>query len=114
MCYNGQSYMFKHYGGSMKVIKFNINENYYNRFKEICETESITIKRKINVLLSRDITPTDTKSYFPEDAHLNPKPITLKINEELYKGLMKKCGLLGLRASHYVPYLIYKYFNEND
>lgn len=98
----------------MKVIKFNINETYYNAFKDICVAEEITIKRKINVLLSRDNQTVDTKSFFPEDAHLNPKPITLKVNEELHKGLMKKCGLLDLRVSHYVPYLIYRFLQNAD
>lgn len=93
----------------MKIIKFSINENYYDRLKDVCETEDITVKRKINILLSQDTDTSNIRQVFPLDYNENLKSITLKINEELYKGIMKKCGKLDIRVNKYVPYLIYKY-----
>ncbi len=97
----------------MKVIKFTINEDYYNELKEICVDEGITIKRKINVLLSMDPGFDNINDYFPADSKENVKRLTLKVNEELYKGIMKRCGQLDLRANKYVPYLIYRYLLNN-
>lgn len=93
----------------MKVIKFTINEDYYNDFKDICSKEDITVKKKINVLLSQDTEFADITEYLPSDYDEKIKRVTLKINEELYKGIMKKCGKFDLKVSKYVPYLIYRY-----
>ena len=98
----------------MKVIKFTINQSYYDELKSICEEEDITIKRKINILLTDDIGIPDTKKYIPTDLDNNIKRITLKINEELYKGIMKKCGKFDIRVNKYLPYLIYKYLLTNN
>jgi len=96
----------------MKVIKFTINEKYYNELKEICLQEELTIKRKINILLSQDTQCINIRDYFPEDYNQDIKKVTLKINEELYKGIMKKCGKLDLKTREYVPYLIYRYLGS--
>ncbi len=93
----------------MKVLKFAINEKYFDEFKEICQKEEITIKRKINVLLSQDRNPTNIKDYYPEDYKEHTRKLTLKVNEELYKGVMKNCGKFDYRIREYVPYLIYKF-----
>lgn len=93
----------------MKVIKFTINENYYEEFKDICISEDITIKKKINSLLSSDVRRVDINEYFPIDHDKNMRKVTLKINEELYKGIMKNCGRFDFKASRYVAYLIYKF-----
>ena len=100
----------------MKVIKFTINENYYNELKSKCEENDLTVKRKINVLVSQDTAYTDYEDineYFPEDSKENVKKVTLKVNEELYKGIMKNCGKLDLRTNKYIPYLIYRYLRED-
>lgn len=97
----------------MQLIKFTINENYYNEFKEICVASDVTIKRKINVILAGDVTAVDINEYFPEDHNQNPKKVTLKVNEEFYKGVMKNCGRFDIRTSKYIPYLIYRYLLEN-
>lgn len=97
----------------MKLIKFTINENYYEEFKTICESSDITIKKKLNVLLSADVKKIDINEYFPENHDQNVKKVTLKVNEELYKGILKNCGRFDIRSSRYVPYLIYKFLLEN-
>ncbi|MBN2260620.1 MAG: hypothetical protein JW702_08740 [Clostridiales bacterium] len=96
----------------MQVIKFSISEPHYNSLKDICIKEEITVKKKINILLAQDTQTINIKDYFPNGHHENPKKVTLKINEELYKGIMKKCGQLDIKVSQYVPYLIYKYLSE--
>lgn len=93
----------------MKVIKFSMNEKYYDQFKTLCLEENITIKRKLNFLLAKDPHPQAIEMYFPNDHTENMKPVTLKVNEELYKGVMKKCGQLDFKPSKYMPYLIYKH-----
>lgn len=98
----------------MKVLKFTVNETYYNQFKEICDAENLNIKRMLNILVSRDTSPGELKSYFPEDYLETPKKLTLKVNEELYKGVMKKCGQYDFRVRVYLPYLIYKFLGENN
>lgn len=93
----------------MKVVKFAINEVYYQQFKSHCEENGLTIKKKLNVLLAQDTEPENIKSHFPEDAHEDVKRVTLKVNEELYKGVMKKCGKYELRTNQYIAYLIFKF-----
>lgn len=96
----------------MKVIKFSINEKYYNQLKDICLKEELTIKKKLNILLSQDRDCANIRDYYPDDYNEDIKKITLKINEELYKGIMKKCGKFDLKTREYVPYLIYKYLGS--
>ncbi len=98
----------------MKVIKFSMNETYYNLLKDICEKEDIVIKRKLNILLSQDREVVNVKDFFPSDHNEKTKSITLKINEELYKGIMKNCGKLNESSRHYVPYLIYRYLADKN
>jgi len=98
----------------MKVLKFTVNEEYYKRFKAICDTEGVTVKKKLNILISQDTSPEDLKSYFPEDYLLTPKRLTLKVNEELYKGVMKQCGKYDFRVRVYMPYLIYKFLGNQS
>lgn len=93
----------------MKIVKFSMNEDYYDRFKAICDKDDLTIKRKLNILLSQDTVAVEVKVYFPKDAHEKSKSVTLKINEELYKGIMKNCGKFNESPRQYVPYLIYRY-----
>lgn len=97
----------------MKVIKFSLNEDYYNQLKVICDTENLTLKRKINILLAQDTGCINLKEYYPLDYKEKPKKLTLKVNEELYKGVMKNCGKLDVRVKEYIPYLIYRYLYEN-
>jgi predicted DNA binding CopG/RHH family protein len=97
----------------MRIIKFTINEDYYDALKIICGQEDITIKKKINVLLSNDIGEVaNTKNFFPEDFSEKPRTITLKVNEELYKGVVKRADILGIKPSKYLPYLIYRFLND--
>jgi|LGOV01.1.fsa_nt_gb hypothetical protein len=96
----------------MKVIKFTINEDYYEQFKILCSKDDITVKRKLNVLVSQDAESTDIKEYFPSDYNEKMRKVTLKINEEIYKGIMKKCGKLDLKVNKYVSYLIYRYLHD--
>lgn len=98
----------------MKVLKFKIHSAYFEEFKKICLEEEITIKRKLNVLLSQDRRTDHITDYFPEDHHENSRKMTLKVNEELYKGVMKKCGLLDLRIRDYMAYLIYKFLLDKN
>jgi len=93
----------------MRVIKFTINENYYEEFKNKCFDQDITVKKKLNVLIAQDSTVENIKDLFPEDHNENPRKITLKVNEELFKSIMKKCGTLDLKIGNYMPYLIYRY-----
>ena len=93
----------------MKVVKFSINEDYYNLFKEECLKTEITIKRKLNVVLSQDRQTQNFTDVYPADYLEKRKPVTLKINEELYKSIMKNCGKFDVAPKKYLPYLIYKY-----
>ncbi|MBI9012375.1 MAG: hypothetical protein JEZ08_09135 [Clostridiales bacterium] len=98
----------------MKVLKFKIHADYYEQFKEICLEEEITVKRKYNVLLSQDRNTKHILDYFPEDHNEKARKMTLKVNEELYKGVMKKCGLFDLRVRDYMAYLIYKFLSDRN
>ncbi|MCT4634136.1 MAG: hypothetical protein N4A76_15615 [Firmicutes bacterium] len=93
----------------MRVIKFSLNENHYDKFKELCVSENITVKKKLNVLVAQDKDPKDIDSYFPEDANIHTKHLTLKVNEELYKGIIKNSDKYDIKIKKYVQYLIYKY-----
>lgn len=92
----------------MRSIQFSINEDYYNRFKLDCELRGLVVKKRLNVLLSQDVLTTDIQAVFPKDAHQKPKRITLKLNEELYKGIMKNCDKRDVSPKTYLPFLIYK------
>lgn len=96
----------------MKIIRFTINEDYYEKFTLLCSKDDITVKRKINVLVSQDTNPTDLKKYFPADYSKNIRRVSLKINEQIYKGIMKNCGKFDIKVSKYISYLIYKYLHE--
>ena len=94
----------------MRIIKFTINERAYETFSNMCKEEDITIKKKINVLLSKD----NTREYsgddiFPADSNQELRTITLKLNEEVYKGIMKNSDILEMKSKRYIQYLIYKY-----
>lgn len=94
----------------MRIIKFTINEDYYEAMKIMCSKDNLNVKKKLNVLLSQDNKEvSDIKEFYPEDANENPRKITLKVNEEFYKGVMKRADILGVKASKYIPYLIYKF-----
>lgn len=93
----------------MRIIKFSINEDYYNRFKDICDSENITVKKKLNVLVSQDLYSKDMDQYFPKNANIHTKHLTLKVNEELYKGIIKNCDKNDIRMKKYIQYLIYKF-----
>lgn len=93
----------------MKVLKFSIYEKYYEAFKNQCIKENITVKRKLNVLLVQDTKPARLQDYYPEDANEATRKLTLKVNEELYKSVMKKCGQMDYKVRQYLPYLIYRY-----
>ncbi len=93
----------------MRVVTFKINESYYDQFKAICVNDGITVKKKINILLSQDPHPSNIIDFYPEDSNQNTRKLTLKINEELYRSIMKKCGKFDFSPAKYVPYLIYKY-----
>ncbi len=94
----------------MRIIKFSINETAYDTFKSICHQNEITVKKKLNVLLSQDnISRDNISDYFPSNYNQNLRTITLKVNEELYKGIMKNSDKLGIRARRYIPYLIYRF-----
>lgn len=94
----------------MKVLKFRVENQYYDKFKSNCETEGITVKKKLNVLLAGDNNPRDIQSHFPETHFNDLKKMTLKVNEEFYKGVMKKCGQNDFTVRDYLAYLIYKSF----
>ena len=97
----------------MRIIKFSINENTYETFQNICRLENITVKKKLNVLLSKDNPEgIDIKECFPEDANQNLRRITLKVNEELYKGIMKNSDKFDIKPKSYIPYLIYNFLND--
>lgn len=97
----------------MKVLKFKVHADYFDIFKEMCQAEDITIKKKLNVLLAEDFRTEYIEDYFPEDHHEKARKMTLKVNEPLFKGVMKKCGLNDLRARDYCAYLIYKYLKDS-
>jgi len=93
----------------MKVLKFRIHEDIFELFKDACQQEDITVKKKLNVLLAQDRTPDFITDYFPDDHSEKSRKMTLKVNEELYKGVMKKCGQNDFRVKDYLAYLIYKF-----
>ncbi len=93
----------------MKVLKFRIHETYFEEFKNICIEEDLNVKKKLNILVAQDRFPSDIKSYFPEEHYDNLRSMTLKVNEHLFKGVMKNCGLYDFRVRDYMPYLIYKF-----
>lgn len=97
----------------MKVVKFSINEDYYNVFKEECDKAQITVKRKLNVIMSQDRQTENFTDVYPADYQEKRKPITLKINEELYKSIMKNCGRYDVTPKKYLPFLIYKFLLLN-
>jgi hypothetical protein len=97
----------------MKIIKFGINENSYDKFKAICTKEGLTIKKKINNLMTEDtIFDHEINMYFPEIPGEGLRTITLKINEELYDSLKSKANILDIRTRKYINYLIYKCVKE--
>ena len=98
----------------MKVLKFRIHADYYEQFKTICEEEDITVKKKYNVLVAQDRNPEYILDYFPEDHHEMSRKMTLKVNEELYKGVMKNCGRHDIRVRDYMAYLIYKFLSDRN
>jgi len=98
----------------MKVLKFKIHEGYFEQFKEICIAEEVNVKKKLFLLLSEDYETNEIASYFPEDHHEHLRNMTLKVNEELYKGVSRKCSRLDLSVRDYLPYLIYKCLKEHN
>lgn len=62
----------------MKVVKFTLNEQYYDDLKTICKNEDITIKKKINFLLSNDRMADNIEDYYPLDFKENPKKNYIK------------------------------------
>lgn len=98
----------------MKVLKFKVENKYYDRFKEICDQDGITVKKKLNVLIAEDTHPSNIKSYFPESHFDDIKKITLKVNEEFYKSVMKQCGKNDFSPRDYLAYLIYKFLVNFD
>lgn len=97
----------------MRIIKFSINENAYESFLKHCKDIDITVKKKINVLVSLDKSnDTNINDYFPENLDQNLRTITLKVNEELFKGVMKGSDRLGIKSKRYIPYLIYKFLKQ--
>jgi len=94
----------------MRIIKFSINEITYESFLANCKEANITVKKKINVLISKDDSrETNINDYFPDNNNVTLRTITLKVNEELHKGVMKGSDRLGIKSKRYIPYLIYKY-----
>jgi len=99
----------------MKIIKFTINEDYYDESIAICKKEEITIKKKLNVLLSQDIDEvSNIRDYFPLNYNENQRTVTLKVNEELYKGIIIRSDNLAIKSSKYVPYLIYRFLIKSN
>lgn len=100
---------------SMKLIKFTINEIAYEEFLDHCKKEDITVKRKLNVLLSNDtIENSQIKGFIPKNYSGEQRTITLKVNEELYKGIMKNSGRLDVKYKKYIQYLIYNFLLKNS
>jgi hypothetical protein len=93
----------------MKTIRFQINADYYEQLKNDCLKSDITIKKKINVLVTENRQCTNYKKYFPLDYREELKFVTLKLNDELHKSIMIKCNEYDLTVGNYIPYLIYKY-----
>lgn len=97
----------------MRILKFSINRSAYETFIEKCKQEDITVKKKLNVLLSQDnSTDVDIYDYYPENDDQDLRTITLKVNEELYKGVMKSSDRLNVKSKRFLPYLIYKYLKS--
>jgi predicted DNA binding CopG/RHH family protein len=94
----------------MKLIKFSVNENAYEEFISHCKNEDITTKRMLNVLLSQDnIELSKINDFSAKEYTGKNRTITLKVNEELYKGVMKNSGKLDVKSQKYVQYLIYQF-----
>ncbi len=96
----------------MKVLKYKIDADYFEKFKKICDDEEITVKKKLNVLLAEDRNTSNIMAYFPEEHDDKLRKMTLKVSEELYKGVMKKCGQHDLRVKDYLAYLVYKFLSD--
>ncbi len=99
----------------MRVLKFKINSQDYETFVNICKTEEIPVKRKLNVLVSQySAIDTDINEYFPEDFDQDLRSITLKVNEELYKSFMKSSDRLDVNLRRFIPYLIHRLLKERS
>lgn len=94
----------------MRIFRFAINEDIYKQFTSICDQEEITIKKKLNVLLAQDKTSeSGINQYLQDKDDFDLRMITLKVNEELYKGIMKNSDILAVNPKNYIPYLINKF-----
>ncbi|MCH4889055.1 hypothetical protein EZV73_15780 [Acidaminobacter sp. JC074] len=99
----------------MRVLKFKINSRDYKAFQDICKEEDIPIKRKLNVLVAKySAIDTDLDEYFPEDFDQDLRSITLKVNEELYKGCIKSADRFEVSLRKFVPYLIHRLIKESN
>lgn len=97
----------------MQIIKFTINEVYYEKFKTICTEEDITIKKKLNELMLVDTAPVENiRDYYPEDFNETQRIISLKVNEEFHFDVSERAEVLGINASKYVTYLIYRFLKD--
>lgn len=96
----------------MKVLKFRVDIDCFEQFKAYCLEEGITIKKKLNVLVAQDTMPSDILDYFPENHENSTRKMTLKVNDQLHKGVMKNVDRFELRVRDYLPYLIYKFLLE--
>lgn len=94
---------------TMQVLKFNINSTAYESFLTMCRAEDITVKRKINVLISKySSIDTDIDTYFPENFDQDLRSLTLKVNDELYRSAAKSADRLDISIRRFLAYLIYR------
>lgn len=98
----------------MKVIKFKINSSFYELFKAECIEENITVKNKLYQIHRFDEDADMMDEFNPEGYDEDLRSLTLKVNEDFFKSVTKKCYEWDLRLRAYMPYLIQKYLIEAD
>jgi len=98
----------------MNVLKFKINETYFDRFKEICQAKDSTVKNMLYITLTESDHEDFITNVFPEDFNENLRHLTLKVNNDLYKGVAKKCTRMDVSVRDYMQYLIFKCLKNNN
>lgn len=98
----------------MNVLKFRINEDYFDKFKEICTKKEITVKQLLFDTMMECPEKGQIANYLPEDFNENLRNLTLKVNNGFFKTVAKKSTQLDISVRDYMPYLVYRCLHENN
>lgn len=98
---------------TMKVLKFKINETHFETFKTICSDNDITVKHLLYLTMTEAEHTGLISDYIPEDFNDNLRNITLKVSNDMHKGVAKRCTKLDVSVRDYMQYLIYKCLDDH-